>query len=70
MGQNTNAYIYASADKSRLDFFTNMEADNKIAGKQMDDLDKKFMQYVVKFEHWNGKARPELSINPVNTANK
>jgi len=36
----------------------------------MDDLDKKFMAYVVKFEHWNGKTRPELSINPINTANK
>jgi len=70
MGQNTNAYVYASSDKTRLDFFTNMEADNKVAGKQMDDLDKKFMSYVQKFDHWNGKTRPELSINAVNTANK
>ena len=70
MGQNTNAYVYASWDKSRIDFFTNMEADNKVAGKQMDELDKKFMSYVQKFDHWNGKARPELSINAVNTANK
>src|ERR1017187_8264729 len=46
MGQNTNAYVYASTDKSRVDFFTNMEADNKVAGKQMDELDKKFMSYV------------------------
>ena len=70
MGQNTNAYVYASSDKSRLDFFTNMEADNKVSGKQMDDLDKKFMSYVQKFDHWNGKTKPELSINSENTANK
>ena len=70
MGQNTNAYVYASADKDRISFFTNMEADNKVAAKQMDELDKKFMTYVQKFEHWNGKARPELSITSINTANK
>ena len=70
MGQNTNAYVYASADKNRIDFFTNMEADNKVAGKQMDELDKKFMSYVIKFKHWNGKARPELSITSTTTANK
>jgi hypothetical protein len=70
MGQNTNSYIYVSWDKSRVDFFTNIEADNKVAGKQMEELDKKFMSYVQKFDHWNGKTRPELSINPANTANK
>jgi hypothetical protein len=51
MGQNTNAYFYTSWDKDRLNFFTNMEADNKVAGKQMDDLDKIFMSYVQKFDH-------------------
>ena len=70
MGQNTNAYVYASSDKDRISFFTNMEVDNKVAGKQMDELDKKFMTYVQKFDHWNGKARPELSISSENTANK
>jgi hypothetical protein len=67
MGQNTNAYIYLSWDKNRIDFFTNMEADNKVAGKDSGRFkDKKFMSYVQKFEHWNGKIRPELSITAVN----
>ena len=70
MGQNTNAIVYASWDKNRVDFFTDMENDNKIAGKEMEELDKKFMSYVVKFDHWNGKSRPELSIASAETANK
>ena len=47
-----------------------MENDNKLAGKEMEELDKKFMSYVVKFDHWNGKSRPELSINPMDAAGK
>jgi len=70
MGQNTNAIVYASWDKDRVSFFTDMENDNKLAGKEMEELDKKFMSYVVKFDHWNGKTKPELSINPMDTAGK
>ena len=70
IGDNTNAFLYTSWDKDRVTFFTDMENDNKIAGKEMEDLDKKFMSYVVKFDHWNGKARPELSINFLDTAGK
>lgn len=70
MGPNTNSIVYASWDKDRVSFFTDMENDNKIAGKEMEELDKKFMSYVVKFDHWNGKAKPELSINAMDTAGK
>ncbi|MDR3609275.1 MAG: hypothetical protein P4L27_01770 [Ignavibacteriaceae bacterium] len=70
MGQNTNSIIFVSWDKDRVNFFTDMEKDNKLAGKEMEDMDKRFMTYVQKFEHWNGKPRPDLSIMDMSTANK
>lgn len=70
VGPNTNAIVFVSWDKSRVDFFTNMEKDNKLGGKEMEDMDKKFMSYVQKFDHWNGKPRPDLSIVDKSTATK
>jgi hypothetical protein len=70
VGPNTNSIIFVSWDKNRVDFFTDMEKDNKLGGKEMEDMDKKFMSYVTKFEHWNGKPRPDLSIVDKSTANK
>ena len=70
IGPNTSAVMFVSWDKDRVDFFTNMEKDNKLGGKEMEDMDKKFMSYVQKFEHWNGKSRQDLSIMDKSTATK
>lgn len=39
-----------------------MEKNNQMNTQEKKDLQNKFMTYVQKFEHWNGKVRPELSI--------
>lgn len=65
MGENTSGFIFASGSKTRLDYVQDGDKDMKLGGKEYEDIDKKFMAYVQKFDHWNGKVRDDLSIKPV-----
>lgn len=65
MGENTSSFLFASWAKSRMDYVTDGEKDDKLGGQEYKDLDKKFMSYVQKFDHWNGKSRDDLSIKAV-----
>lgn len=65
VGENTSSFLFASWGKDRVNFFTDVEKDNKLGGKEMEDIDKKFMTMVQKFDHWNGKLRQDLSIQPI-----
>jgi len=47
-----------------------MEKNNQANSQEKKDLLKKFMTYVQKFDHWNGKLRPELSISDEKAAAK
>jgi antibiotic biosynthesis monooxygenase (ABM) superfamily enzyme len=69
-GENNNAILVVRSDKSSADFYSNMEKNNQISTQEKKDLQKKFMAYVQKFDHWNGKMRPELSITEEKAAAK
>jgi hypothetical protein len=61
-GEKNNAILLVRSDKNSSDFYSNMEKNNQASNQEKKDLQKKFMAYVQKFDHWNGKMRLELSI--------
>jgi hypothetical protein len=69
-GENNNAVLIVHSDKNSSDFYSNMEKNNQANSQEKKDLMKKFMTYVQKFDHWNGKMRPELSITNEKAAAK
>jgi hypothetical protein len=69
-GEINNAILIVRSDKNSSDFYSNMEKNNQANSQEKKDLMKKFMTYVQKFDHWNGKMRPELSISEEKAAAK
>jgi hypothetical protein len=69
-GEKNNAILLVRSDKNSSDFYSNMEKNNQANTQEKKDLQKKFMTYVQKFDHWNGKMRPELSITEEKAAAK
>ena len=69
-GETNNAILIVHSDKNSSDFYSNMEKNNQANTQEKKDLMKKFMTYVQKFDHWNGKLRPELSITEEKAAAK
>ena len=69
-GENTNSILVVRSDKNAPDFYSDMEKTNQLGGDKRKEIGNKFMSYVQKFEHWNGKVRDDLSISDMTTANK
>lgn len=69
-GETNNAILLVRSDKSSSDFYSDMEKNNQMSNQEKKDLQKKFMSYVLKFDHWNGKTRPDLSITEEKAAAK
>lgn len=69
-GETNNAILLVRSDKSSSDFYSDMEKNNQMSNQEKKNIQKKFMSYVLKFDHWNGKTRPDLSITEEKAAAK
>ena len=61
MGERNNLIVVTTMAKDAVSFYQQMDKDNKVLGKEMDDLWNQMLPMLEHFEHKNGHTRPDLS---------
>ncbi len=64
IGTQTPMYIFVARAKNEVDFYTRNEKNRELLGAEGEALWKKSMTLIDKFEHVNGRIRPDLSYMP------
>lgn len=64
IGTHYQTFILVRPDKGRVEWAISSEKRNELGGKEMDKLLEKTLSIIQKFEHMNGRMRPDLYYMP------
>lgn len=64
VGNDMGLFLFVQPAKSRVDFATMSDEQDKILGNEGENLWKKAISITQKFEHHDGQMRPDLSYRP------